>query len=60
MQELLSLWSWGASPSWHVDISPTQKISGLCNLVFMEASRRCDQLTQTPALFSSPKDGELG
>ena len=53
MQELLSLWHWGTSPSWYVDGLPTRKLPELhATEIFMEASsrRRDELLTSFPAL----------
>ena len=45
MQELLSPCSWGATPSWHMDMFTTWKLSKLLNIsIFMEASLTRAQL----------------
>lgn len=59
-QELLSPWSWGASPCWHTMCSPTRKLSLNPTLLgFLEASS-CSRewsLTQFLIPLPLPEDG---
>ena len=60
MQELLPLWSWGASPSLYVDVFTHLEAPGTpCFWDFMEASsRRQDgSLTPFPAPIPPLEDG---